>query len=144
MAWSEWEQVKAASAERQSAQMQLNGLPSDAGGSGTLVADRPAWAKAGRDVSALRDGMDKARGHLEDGQEGLAKQAGCLTAAAQSDVFASWKKYVSQVSGRCAKLATVLENAGKNELKTEEAIKAEIGTMRTAYADTPATGKHGK
>ncbi|MGW3336554.1 hypothetical protein ACWDCL_03575 [Streptomyces sp. NPDC001009] len=144
MAWSEWERVKAASVERQSAQMQLNGVPSDAGSSGTLVSDRPAWAKAGNDVTALRDGMDKARGQLADGQEGLAKQAGCQTSGAQSDVFASWEKYVRKLGDRCAKLGTVLENAGKNELKTEEAIKAQIGTLRAAYADTPAAGRHGK
>lgn len=49
-----------------------------------------------------------------------------------------------KLGDRCAKLATVLENAGKNELKTEEAIKAQIGTLRAAYADTPAAGRHGK
>ncbi|MGW7253943.1 hypothetical protein [Streptomyces sp. NPDC054834] len=144
MAWSEWEQVKAAAAERQSSQMQLNSVPLDPGGSGTLVSDRPVWARAGHGVGSLREGIGKALGQLADDQEGLGKGSGCQTAAAQKDVYDSWEKYVRKVIGRCEKLADVLEKAGNNELKTEEAIKAEIGNMKIAYADTPAVGGEGK
>ncbi|MFC4326770.1 hypothetical protein ACFPC0_02735 [Streptomyces andamanensis] len=143
MAWNEWNQVKAAAVARQSARTELNGAPSAPGDPGTLVSDRPAWSRAGHGVGALRTDLAKGLGQLADGQEGLGpgEDAGCLTAAAQQDVYGSWEKYLRKVSGRCGKLADVLERAGRDELRTEEAIKAEIARMKAAYADTPADGR---
>ncbi|GAA3186552.1 hypothetical protein GCM10010451_39850 [Streptomyces virens] len=74
MAWEEWEQLKAAVAERHAAQMQLNQLPADQGGSSTggvygppsgkLRSDKAAWSKAGEDVGALRENISKALARL--------------------------------------------------------------------------------
>ncbi|MCF4139878.1 hypothetical protein L1856_28310 [Streptomyces sp. Tue 6430] len=145
MAWEEWEQLKSAAAEQHGTQMQLNQVPLDPGGSGggTLVSNKPAWSKAGRDVGSLRDDIGKAMGKLTDGQQGLGEDAGCLTAAAQKDVHTSWETYVKKVSGRCGKLSGLLEKAGNDQLKTDEAIEAEIGNLKVEYGDTPAVGGKG-
>ncbi|MEV1062012.1 hypothetical protein [Streptomyces sp. NPDC050263] len=144
MAWEEWEQLKSAAADQHAAQMQLNHVPSDpGGGTGTLVSNKPAWSKAGQDVGSLRQDISKAMAKLTDGQKGLGEDAGCLTAAAQKDVHDSWETYVKNVSGRCGKLSGLLEKAGNDQLKTDEAIEVEIGNLTVEYADTPAVGGKG-
>ncbi|MBL3671078.1 hypothetical protein JL475_35115 [Streptomyces sp. M2CJ-2] len=145
MAWDEWEQLKTAAAERQSAQMQLNQLPADpGGGTGTLISNRSAWTKAGTDIGSLREDIGKATAKLKDGQTGLGKESGCLTAAAQKDVHASWETYVKNVSGRCGKLSGLLVKAGNDQRQTDESVEAEIAKLEVAYADTPAVGGQGK
>jgi hypothetical protein len=144
VAWDEWEQLKSAAAEQHAAQMQLNHVPLDpGGGTGTLVSNKPAWSKAGQDVGSLREDISKALGKLTDGQKGLGEDAGCLTAAAQKDVHDSWETYVKNVSARCGKLSALLEKAGNDQLKTDEAIEVEIGNLKVEYADTPAVGGKG-
>jgi hypothetical protein len=141
MAWEEWEQLKSAAAEQHGAQMQLNHVPLDpGGGGGTLVSNKPAWSKAGQDVGSLREDITKAMGQLEDGQKGLGEDAGCLTAASQKAVHESWEKYVKNVGARCGKLSGLLEKAGNDQLKTDEAIEAEIGNLKVEYADTAVLG----
>ncbi|MEU0676060.1 hypothetical protein ABZ330_24830 [Streptomyces sp. NPDC006172] len=144
MAWEEWEQLKAVAAEQHSARMQLNQLPADQGGSGPpsgkLRADKAAWSKAGEDVGSLTEDINKAVAKLEDGQKGLGKDSGCLTGVAQRDVHASWERYVKDVSGRCDALAGVFEKVGTDQVRTDEAIKAEIGSLKVQYEDTPAAG----
>ncbi|WP_314219134.1 hypothetical protein [Streptomyces zaehneri] len=141
MAWEEWEQLKSAAADQHAAQMQLNHVPLGPGGdTGTLVSNKTAWSKAGQDVGSLRQGISKAMAKLTDGQKGLGEDAGCLTAAAQKDVHDSWETYVKNVSGRCGKLSGLLEKAGNDQLKTDEAIEVEIGNLTVEYADTPTVG----
>jgi hypothetical protein len=141
MAWEEWEQLKSAAAEQHAAQMQLNHVPLDpGGGTGTLVSNKPAWSKAGQDVGSLREDIGKAVAKLVGGQKGLGEDAGCLTAAAQKDVHDSWETYVKNVSARCGKLSGLLEKAGNDQLKTDEAIEVEIGNLKVDYADTPPVG----
>lgn len=114
MAWEEWEQLKVAAAERQTMQMQLNQLPADQGGSSSsgvgggvlkLRSDKAAWTKAGEGVKSLREDLGKAWGKAESGQTGLGKEPGCLTAAAQQDLYDSWKRYVKDVTEVCEGLA---------------------------------------
>ncbi|MBX9396817.1 hypothetical protein K4749_25325 [Streptomyces sp. TRM72054] len=162
MAWDEWEQLKTAAVERHSAQMQLNQLPADqqasgsdgsggrggpwdsGGGSGTLRSVKAAWTKAGEGVGSLRESISQALANLEEGQKGLGKDLGCMTAAAQRDVYESWQRYVKRVSGRCGALAEILEKTGNDQLKTDEAVKAEIAKLKTEYEDTPALGGQAK
>jgi hypothetical protein len=149
MAWEEWEELKATAAERHSARMQLNQLPADQGSTGTssagapsgkLRSDKAAWSKAGEGVGSLPENISKALAQLEDGQKGLGKDSGCLTAAAQRDVYDSWERYVKDVSGRCDVLAGLFEKVGNDQMRTDEAIKAEIAKLKVQYEDTPAVG----
>ncbi|MFC1232150.1 MULTISPECIES: hypothetical protein [Streptomyces] len=145
MAWEEWEQLKAAAIERHVAQMQLNQLPADPGGStGTLISNKRAWTKAGTDIGSLREDIGKAAGKLKDGQAGLGKESGCLTAAAQRDVHASWETYLKNVGGRCGRLSGLLAEAGDHQLRTDQSVEAEIAKLEVVYADTPAVGGQGK
>lgn len=141
MAWEEWEQSKAAAAQQQTAQMQLNQLPADQGGGAPdLISNRPAWTKAGGDIGALREDIGKATAKLKEGQTGLGSDTGCLTAAAQKDILASWQTYLTKVSGRCGKLSGLLVKAGNDQSETEQSIRAEITTLDAMYTDTPAVG----
>ncbi len=139
MAWEEWEQLKATAIDRHSARMQLNSLPMDPGGGGTssagtpsgkLRSDKKAWSAAGEGVGELRDTAGKALTKLEDGQTGLDKGSGCLTAAAQKGVYDSWERRVKDISELCDGLAGVLEKAGNDQLRTDQSIKAEIAKLR--------------
>ncbi|MFI6404984.1 hypothetical protein [Streptomyces sp. NPDC050548] len=149
MAWEEWKQLKATAVDRHFARMQLNSLPMDPGGGGTSSADTPsgrlrsdkaAWSKAGEGVGSLSENISRALAKLADGQKGLGKDSGCLTAAAQRDVYGSWERYVKDVSGRCDALAGLLEKVGNGQVRTDEAIKAEIAELKVQYEDTPAVG----
>jgi hypothetical protein len=152
VAWEEWEQLKAAAAERHSARVQLNQLLADQGGtssgssgaSGELRSDKKAWSAAGEGVGGLRGNIAKALAKLQDGQKGLGKDSECSTAAAQREVHTSWERYVRNVSGRCEKLAGLLEKVGTDQLRTDEAIRDEIAKLKIEYEDTPAVGGQSK
>ncbi|MGI5377905.1 hypothetical protein ACQEV2_27400 [Streptomyces sp. CA-251387] len=152
MAWEEWEQLKAAVAERHTTQMRLNQLPADPGGGGSsgggvtgkVRSDKAAWSKAGKDVSDLRENTGKALTKLKDGQTGLGKDPGCLTAAAQQEVYDSWERRIRDITELCGGLAEVLEKTGNDQLRTDEAIKAEIAGLKVRSEDAPAAGSAGK
>ncbi|MGC9500633.1 hypothetical protein [Streptomyces sp. WG7] len=145
MAWDEWEQLKAAAAERQGTHMQLNQLPAErSGGKADLISNRSAWTQAGTDIGSLRENISKATAKLKDGQTGLGSDTGCLTAAAQKDVHESWTTYVERVSGHCGKLSGLLVKAGTDHVATDESIEAEIVELELSYADTPAVGGQGQ
>ncbi|MFK4145629.1 hypothetical protein [Streptomyces sp. NPDC004065] len=149
MAWDEWEQLKTAAAQRGTGHMQIDhvadpGGGGSAGGPGRLRSDKAAWSKAGVGVGGLRGDIGKALAKLADAQKGLGKDAGCLTAAARREVHTSWEQYVRHVSGRCERLSGLLEKVGHDQLRTDEAISAEIAKLKTEYADTPAVGGQAK
>ncbi|MEV6839146.1 hypothetical protein AB0N17_32355 [Streptomyces sp. NPDC051133] len=148
MAWEEWEHLKAAAAERSTGRMQIDHLADPGGGGGgvpgNLRSDKAAWSKAGADVGELRGNISKALAKLEDGQKGLGKDSGCLTAAAQQEVHTSWERYVGNVSGRCDKLSGLLDKVGNDQLRTDEAISDEIAKLKTEYKDTSAVGGQSK
>ncbi|OIJ87762.1 hypothetical protein BIV25_38050 [Streptomyces sp. MUSC 14] len=147
MAWDEWEQLKAAAADRSTGRMQIDHLADPVGGggvSGKLRSDKAAWSKVGGDVGDLRGNISKALAKLADGQKGLGKDSGCLTTAAQREVHTSWEHYVGNVSGRCEKLSGLLDKVGNDQLRTDEAISAEIAKLKTEYKDTPAVGGQSK
>ena len=153
MAWEEWEELKATAVERHSTRMRLNQLPADQGGSGTsspsapsgkLRSDKSAWSKAGEGVGDLRDNTGRALAKLEHGQTGLGQGSECLTAAAQKGVYDSWERRLKDVAELCDGLAGVLEKTGNDQLRTDEAIRAEIAKLKVHSEETPASGDSGK
>ncbi|MFJ7331097.1 hypothetical protein ACIQVN_33270 [Streptomyces cyaneofuscatus] len=149
MAWDEWDQLKADAAANGSAQMQLNQAP-PAGGtqagaaSGDLRSDKKAWVKAGEGVAGLRTGVGKALANLADGQAGLGDTSGSRSAAAQKELYDSWKKYVSDVSGRCGALGGLMQKAGHDLAKSDEEVKEDLEKLKVAYKDTEAVGGQAK
>ncbi|MFD0315991.1 hypothetical protein [Streptomyces flavalbus] len=136
MAWDEWEQLKTAAAVRHTTQTRLG----SGGGSGGLRSDKAVWGKAGTDVRELREDIAQALAKMADGQTGLGKAPGCLTAAAQREVCDSWSRYVKDVSERCDTLAELFEKVGNDQLRTDQAIKDEITKLRVQYEDSPSVG----
>ncbi|MFF5945722.1 hypothetical protein ACFY7X_34250 [Streptomyces althioticus] len=126
--------------------MQLNHLPtaggggSSGGGPGLLKSDRKVWATAGGDITGLRTDVSTALGKLEHGQSGLGDGAGCESAAAQKELFESWKKYVDDVNGRCGELGGLLERAGHDLSMTDGDVRAGLQEIKTEYRDTEAVG----
>ncbi|MFH7337893.1 hypothetical protein [Streptomyces sp. KHY 26] len=151
MSWDEWEQLKADAATRSgSARMRLNHVPdagsggSSGGGPDPLKSDRKVWSTAGGDVTGLRTDVSTALGKLDHGQSGLGDGAGCESAAAQKELFESWKKYVGDVSGRCGKLGGLLERAGRDLSMTDGDVRDGLNKIKTEYQDTEAVGGQAK
>ncbi|MFH8360334.1 hypothetical protein ACH4FV_12150 [Streptomyces anulatus] len=149
MAWDEWEQIKADVAGNGSAHMQLNQAPAEGGTtagstSGDLKSNRKTWVKAGEGVTGLKGGVGKALTKLADAQTGLGDTTGSQSAAAQKKVYDSWKKYVSDVSGRCEALGGLLSGAGHDLSKSDEEAKAELEKLKVKYEDTEPVGGQAK
>ncbi|MFF0432997.1 hypothetical protein ACFYU9_12320 [Streptomyces sp. NPDC004327] len=148
MGWDEWEQAKADVAAQRSSSMRLNQIPAEPGGgagaSEELKSDKRAWVKAGEGVTGLKDGVGKALSKLDDGQTGLGDTAGCQSAAAQKELFDSWKKYVGDVNGRCDALGGLLEKSGHDLTKPDSTLVDELAAFKTRYADTEAVGGQAK
>lgn len=145
MAWDEWEQSKADVADRQPVAMRLNQAPAEPGTgpsavTGGLKSSKKAWATAGDGVGSLRQSVSGALTKLEDGQAGLGATTGCLSAAAQKDLYDSWKKYAESVSERCGSLQSILQQVGRDVLTTDEAVNGEMHKLNVKYADTDAVG----
>lgn len=129
--------------------MRLNHVPVEpsAGPSavtGGLKSSQKAWNTAGQGVGSLRQTIGTALTKLEDGQTGIGDTTGCLSAAAQKEVYDSWKKYAESVSERCGSLQGILEKVGRDVLTTDEAVNAEMNKLNAKYADTDAVGGQAK
>ncbi|MFJ5026826.1 hypothetical protein ACIQB5_01785 [Streptomyces sp. NPDC088560] len=132
--------------------MQLNHLPDGPGGggsggsgpSGKLRSDKAAWSHAGEGVADVRSDIGKAMTSLEHGQTGLGKTTGCLTTVVQKGVYDSWERRLKDISDLCSGLAGVLDKTGHDQLRTDEAIKAEIAKLKVRSEDTSAGGGSGK
>ncbi|MEU7603906.1 hypothetical protein AB0B78_26095 [Streptomyces sp. NPDC040724] len=150
MAWDEWEQIKAGAGDGQYVAMRLNQVPADPGTgapsavTGGLQSSKKAWTTAGEGVGSLRQTIGTTLTKLEDGQSGIGSTAGCLTAAAQKEVYDSWKKYAESVSERCGALQGVLNQVGRDVLTTDDGVKAEMDRLNATYADTDAVGGQAK
>ncbi|MFF0481229.1 hypothetical protein [Streptomyces sp. NPDC004435] len=149
MAWDEWEQLKAGSAQSGSDRMRLNQAASvDGGGSGTsagdLRSDKKAWARAGQGVKGLKEGVGQGATALSDGQAGLGDGANVLSAAAQKELYDSWKKYLGDVNGRCEALGGLLEGAGHDLARSDEAVLGDLNRLKARYEDTEAVGGQAK
>ncbi|MFI8829010.1 hypothetical protein [Streptomyces sp. NPDC053431] len=143
MPWDEWEQLKTEAAQRQSTSMRLNQLAPEPGGGGVsedLKTDKRAWVTAGEGVTGLKDGVAKALTALDSGQAGLGDDKGIQSAAAQKELYDSWKKYVGDVNGRCDALGGLLRTSGHDLTKPDESLVGEIAALAAKYADTEAVG----
>ncbi|MEU3577750.1 hypothetical protein AB0H24_15230 [Streptomyces globisporus] len=144
MAWDEWEQIKADVAAKGPASMQLNQAPSEGVTSGDLKSNRKTWVRVGEGVTDLKGGVGKALTKLADGQTGLGDTTGSVSAAAQKELYDSWKKYVSDVRGRCEALGGLLQKAGHDLSKTDEEALADLEKLQVKYEDTKAVGGQSK
>lgn len=111
------------------------------GGSGDLKSKRSAWTTAGREVQSLRGDIKKALAKLEQDQQGLGTGGtGVQSAAAQQDVYRSWKRYLEALSGRCGAVQARMEKAGGELYGKDAAVKGSFSKLSQQYEDTPAVG----
>lgn len=146
MAWDEWEQLKSEVADRSSTRTRLNQLSAGQGdgtpGSaafGDVKSDKKVWATAGAGLKRLDEPIGKALTRLSDGQTGV-DAAGVSSAAAQKELYESWKKYVRDVSKRCGDLGGLLEAAGHTLSQSDEQLKGELDRIENHYQDTASVG----
>ncbi|UFR02707.1 hypothetical protein KBP30_16620 [Streptomyces sp. Go40/10] len=144
MAWDEWEQLKAEAAASGSARMQLNHADPMGVGYDRLKSNKKAWTTAGEGVSGLQDDIGKALAKLDDGQSGLGDTSGCQSAAAQQELYDSWKEYAGKVKGRCGELAELLKRSGYDLAMSDADVKAELDKIKGKYHDTEAVGGQAK
>ncbi|WMX46710.1 hypothetical protein RGF97_20360 [Streptomyces roseicoloratus] len=135
MPWDEWEQLKAETAARQSPSMRLNQVaPAPGGGySEDLKTDKRAWVKAG-------EGVTTPLTKLETGQAGLGDGQGIQSAAAQKELYDSWKKCLGDAHGRCEALGGLLRKSGRDLTKTDDAVEQDMDALAKRYTDTEAVG----
>ncbi|WP_030221764.1 hypothetical protein [Streptomyces bikiniensis] len=143
MPWDEWEHIKSEVAGREPTSMRLNQVAPEPGGGGyseDLKTDKKAWAKAGEEVIGLKEGITTSLTKLDSGQAGLGDTGEIQSAAAQKELYDSWKKYVGDVSGRCDALGGLLQLAGHDLAKTDETVKQDLDALAVRYGDTEAVG----
>ncbi|WP_313750666.1 hypothetical protein [Streptomyces parvus] len=149
MSWDEWEQIKADVAANEPTRLQLNQAPSDGGNSGAaasgdLKSNWKTWVRVGEGVTDLKGGVGKALTKLADGQAGLGDTTGSVSAAAQKELYDSWKKYVSDVRGRCEALGGLLQKTGHDLSKSDEEALADLKKLQVKYGDTEPVGGQSK
>ncbi|WP_030761462.1 hypothetical protein [Streptomyces sp. NRRL F-2664] len=140
---AEWAGLKEGTAA--AAQMRLASAAPDGGGGGgggggkDLKSNQAVWNKASSDVGQLISGIKKAQTEFETGQNG-ATITGVESAAAQRELYQSWKTYLEGLSGKCSALQGPMVEAGKGQAANDEALRADFARMNQQYKDTPATG----
>ncbi|WP_236240112.1 hypothetical protein [Streptomyces sp. CC228A] len=119
--------------------MSLASASPGGGGNDDLKNDKAVWSRAGSDVAAVAVNVRKALGQLESRQKG-ATITGVESAGAQRELYASWKRYLEGVAGRCSSLQGPLERAGKDQYANDHDIGEDLQRVTKKYVDTPATG----
>lgn len=125
-------------------QMRLASAAADGGGGGggggeDLKSDMAVWRKGADDVGLLVSGIKKALTEFESGQKG-AVISGVESAAAQAELYQSWKTYLDGLVGKCGALQGPMVSAGKGQVANDEALRGDFAAMDKQYKDTPATG----
>ncbi|MEU9164907.1 hypothetical protein AB0D29_32105 [Streptomyces sp. NPDC048424] len=124
------------------AQMRLASAAPDGGGGGggeDLKSDLAVWKKGSEDVGELVTAVKKALTEFETGQKGAAV-TGVESAAAQGELYTSWKTYLDSLVGKCTRLQGPMISAGKGQVSNDETLRGDFARMNDTYKDTPATG----
>ncbi|MBT2526862.1 amino acid ABC transporter permease [Streptomyces sp. ISL-99] len=136
MAWDEWEQLKAEAAQRQSANMQLNQLPSSGGG-GSGGADRlkhtdKPWTDAAGIAGALRTSTATAKNELHDAHAGIESGTeGLDSVGALKGVLRSWEERLEAVRDECNYLESALRGVVKAQGASDARVKSSIDSVRS-------------
>ncbi|GHJ36131.1 hypothetical protein [Streptomyces sp. TS71-3] len=135
MAWDEWEQLKAAAAEKHSARMELNSTPGDNPSAGgdlqvsqkdlAAVGDRAykLWDRLGRDGKYADATTEKAAGDL--------KAHNLQLGAALSTTQAEWGKQLRTLLDACAQISNHLDYTGKVHSGNDQFIGGQLSSIST-------------
>ncbi|MFI2783165.1 hypothetical protein [Streptomyces sp. ALB3] len=116
MAWDEWEQLKSEAAEKQSARMQLNQVPPEAGGGpppqGDLKVDQQDLAAIGNSAYKLYGDLEKAGDHARASTQkaaGTLKTETFALGGALDHVASRWIDQVRSLLDACAHISNHLD-----------------------------------
>ncbi|MFF0450936.1 hypothetical protein ACFYT4_31920 [Streptomyces sp. NPDC004609] len=140
MAWDEWEQLKASAAEKDTARMQLNGLPPDDGG-GSSGAGAGDLKVSQTDLAAIGDKAYKLYNRLwtearvalptsEKAGENLATQGFALGGALRH-VGNRWEKQLASLMDACAHISNHMDFSGKTHQDDDQFIRRNMSSIET-------------
>ncbi|MFE2035885.1 hypothetical protein ACFXBB_22025 [Streptomyces scopuliridis] len=134
MAWDEWQELKAAAAERSSQNMRLNQLPADGGGAGTggqgdLVVRDDELGKLGDMAYGLREGLrkdaDHARPNTFDASIELFND-GLAMGSALTELHDAWNSQLATLKEACAHISNHLDYSRAQHAKDEVKVLTEM------------------
>lgn len=150
MAWDEWEQMKAAAAERHSTHMQLNQLmpDSDGGapaggaksgtgsGSGALRHTNGPWGRAADTADGLKTSTESTKKSLQSSHTGVSSgAAGLASLRALKTVLTSWETRLESVRAECESLDPKLRAVAKDMGETDAAVAAKARAVHASEGD---------
>ncbi|NML53383.1 hypothetical protein HHL19_06580 [Streptomyces sp. R302] len=129
MSWNEWEQIKAETAERDSTQMRLNGLPEESGwstGGGDLVVHDDQLGAIGNKAYDLRERFrvdaDHARPSTFKASVDLFND-GLDLGAALTEMHDAWNTQQQALKEACAHISNHLDFTQAQHAKDEADIQ---------------------
>jgi hypothetical protein len=140
MAWDEWEQLKASAAEKESAQMQLNGLPPEdrpnAGSpQGDLQVHQKDLAKIGDHAFKLYNRLwQEARVTSTDGAGTDLDSQGFALGKALQHVSTRWDKQLGSVMDACALISNHMDFTKNAHAGDEIFIERHVSSIHTLDA----------
>lgn len=136
MAWDEWEQLKAAAAERATAQMQLNQV-ADPGGGGThgdLVVGHSDLEAVGKAAHDLFEDFTRYSGHARVASEAAAgglKSEGFALGGALAHVAKRWGEQTRTLADACAHISNHLRYTKSLHAADDSYIAGAISSIAT-------------
>lgn len=138
MAWDEWEQLKSSAAERDSAKMQLNGLPPEdrpnagSASGGFLKVDQQDLAAIGNEAFKLYNRLWKeARVTSTDSAASDLSGQGFALGGALSHVSLRWDKQLGSVMDACALISNHMDFTQNAHAGDEYHIASTVSSIAT-------------
>ncbi|MEV0735455.1 amino acid ABC transporter permease [Streptomyces sp. NPDC050549] len=150
MAWDEWEQMKAAAAERHSTHMQLNQMVPDSGGSapasgaktgtgddsGSLRHTNGPWGRAADTADDLKTSTESTKKSLQSSHTGVSSGAsGLASLSALKTVLTSWENRLEAVRDECESLDPKLRAVAKDMGETDSTVAAKARAVHVSEGD---------
>ncbi|MFE2292340.1 hypothetical protein [Streptomyces sp. NPDC059452] len=133
MAWDEWEQLKAAAAEKHSTRLQLNGIPpEDTPGTGDLKVNQTDLAAVGNSAFKLYERLwDKGRVALPGSDRAATdlRGQGFELGSALRHVSKRWSKQLRSLTDACAHISNHLDFTKNAHQGDEYDIKHQLSSI---------------
>ncbi|WP_282693172.1 hypothetical protein [Streptomyces sp. CC208A] len=135
MSWSEWDQIKADAAQRQSAQMRLNGLDGNpgasgaSGGSGDLVVNKDDLGAIGHEAYLLHGRLSRDGDHARPStfSASIALTNGNFTSGSELlKVHDRWNKQLRTLLDACARISNHLDYSKSTHAKDDADIRGAL------------------
>ncbi|WP_031014173.1 hypothetical protein [Streptomyces sp. NRRL F-5727] len=141
MAWDEWEQLKSSAADRESARMQLNGLPPEdrpnagSASGGFLKVSQQDLAAIGNEAFKLYNRLWKeARVPSTDSTASDLSSQGFALGGALSHVSLRWDKQLGSVMDACALISNHMDFTQNAHAGDEIFIERHVSSIQTLDA----------